>query len=163
MDATMDIPRERAFRPEMADRLGTETRTPGWDLATERRIDDGDALAHGLGLFSLALGAAEVLFPRKLGEALGVEDYDRVIRTMGFREIGHGVAILAKGRRPAGPVWSRVFGDVLDLAALGAALTGGNPKKRNVWLAIGAVAGVTVLDLLCAKQLSAAKNERFRH
>jgi hypothetical protein len=154
MVTTMDQPtRARAFSPEMAGAVGSATETPGWNLDTERRIDDGRTLANFLGWFSLGLGAMELLAPDRLERFLGVEDREGLIRGYGAREIGTGVGILTN-RRPAGWVWGRVAGDVLDLGTLATALTPDNPRKRNVLLAMGAVAGVMALDVLCARQLS---------
>lgn len=154
MVTTMDSPtRARAFSPQMADEVGAGTQTPGWNLDTERRIDDGKTLANLLGWFSLGLGAAELLAPDALERFLGVEGRRRLVQAYGAREIGTGIGILTE-RRPVEWVWGRVAGDVLDLGTLATALTPDNPRKRNVLLAMGAVAGVMALDLLCAKQLS---------
>jgi hypothetical protein len=153
MVATMDTPRARAYSPEMAGQVGTGTKAPGWNLDVERRVDDGRTLANLLGWFSLGLGAVELLAPDALERFLGVDDREGLIRAYGAREVGAGIGILAN-RRPAGWVWGRVAGDVLDLATLATALTPDNPRKRNVLLAMGAVAGVMALDVVCARQLS---------
>jgi hypothetical protein len=146
-------PRMAAFTPEQAPYVGAGTETPGWNLDTERRIDDGKTLANFLGWFSLGLGAAELVAPDALERWLGVEGRRALVQAYGVREIGTGIGILTE-RRPAEWVWGRVAGDVLDLGTLATALTPDNPRKRNVLLAMGAVAGVMALDILCAKQLS---------
>ncbi|HEX7242439.1 MAG TPA: hypothetical protein VF263_19275 [Longimicrobiaceae bacterium] len=151
-------PGSRAFRIEDAPHLGTGTGTPGWDPATERRAGDGETLAGGLGWFSIALGLAEVVAPEKIAGELGLEDRKELFRLYGFREIATGVGILAN-RQPAGWVWGRVAGDVLDLATLASGLGRDNPRRDNVLKAISAVVGVTVVDVVCARQLSAAKKE----
>jgi hypothetical protein len=153
MSMTMEDTRARAFRPEMADRVGSGTQTPGWNLDTERRFDDGKTLANGLGWFSIGLGLYELLAPRHLARTLGMEDQTAIIQAYGVREIATGVGILAQ-RRPAEWVWGRVAGDALDLATLASGLDGDNPQRSNVVMAMAAVAGVTVLDTLCARQLS---------
>src|SRR5436305_11233554 len=84
---------------------------------TEERI------ANGLGWFSIGLGLAEVLAPRELAQFIGIRDSAKtrtVLRTYGVREIGAGLGILSQ-RRPAGWLWSRVAGDILDLSSLAAA------------------------------------------
>lgn len=149
---TMD-PRPAAFTPDQASQVGTGTQTPGWNLDTERSVRDGQALANFLGWFSLGLGAAELLAPDALEDFLGVEGRKALVQAYGVREIGTGIGILTE-RRPAEWVWGRVAGDVLDLATLATALTPDNPRKRNVLLAMGAVAGVMALDVLAARQLS---------
>lgn len=152
MASTLAEPRARAFSPEMADHVGSATETPGWDLATERRVDDGEMLANGLGWFSIGLGLYELLAPRHLARFLG-SDQTSLIQAYGVREIATGVGILSR-RRPAEWVWGRVAGDALDLATLATGLDDDNPRRRNVALAMAAVAGVTALDVLCATQLS---------
>lgn len=111
------------------------------------------ALARGLGLFSLALGATELLAPRVLTRALGMEGREGVVRAYGLREIVSGIGILSS-QNPAPWVWSRVAGDALDLATLTTGLTKDNDRKDRVGLAIAAVTGVTVLDMVCAQALS---------
>ena len=112
-----------------------------------------DTLARGLGLFSIALGIAEVAAPRALARALGMKGQEGLIAGYGVREIATGIGILAS-RDPTPWIWGRVAGDGLDLATLATALEGNNPKKGNVGIAMAAVAGVTALDVYCAQTLS---------
>jgi hypothetical protein len=118
-----------------------------------------DVLAQGLGIFSLALGALEVLAPRQLARALDMEGQERLLQAYGLREIGAGIGILAS-RNKAPWLWGRVAGDALDLATLGAAM-GASRRKGAVALAIGSVAMVTALDIACAQALQngAAEDE----
>ena len=112
-----------------------------------------DTLARGLGLFSIALGIAEVTAPRALARALGMRGQEGLIAGYGVREIATGIGILAS-KDPTPWIWGRVAGDGLDLATLATALEGNNPKKGNVGIAMAAVAGVTALDVYCAQTLS---------
>lgn len=149
--------RPRAFYPDGG--IGTPLpppRTPGWDLRTERRIDDGRSLARALGWFSIGLGAAELIAPEKFTDFVGMDD-DRtdLVRFYGLREIASGVGILSQHREPTPWVWSRVAGDLLDLATLGTVLNGDNPRRGRAALAMTMVAGITALDVLCASRLSA--------
>jgi len=118
---------------------------------------NADQLARFLGWFSIGLGLAEVLAPRQLAQMIGVENKPGVFRLMGFREIGHGVAILSQ-EQPAGAVWSRVAGDLLDLALLGTQLDSNNPEREKTLAATMSVLGVTALDLYTAKSLSNQSN-----
>ena len=127
-----------------------------------RRVKDvtAEKLATGLGWFSIALGLAEVLAPRQLGELIGVgDDHDALMPGLGLREIASGVGILMQPR-PAGWVWSRVAGDAMDLALLGAALMSPDTQKSRVLAATAAVVGVTALDVVCAQMLSDDLKER---
>ena len=72
---------------------------------------------------------------------------------LGLREIASGIGILTR-QRPAGWVWSRVGGDAIDLALLGASLKMDNPQRGRLAAATAAVAGVTALDFFCSQELS---------
>ncbi len=72
---------------------------------------------------------------------------------MGLREIASGVGILTQ-RAPATAVWSRVAGDAIDLACLGAAFMSNRSNRGRVALTTAAVAGATLFDLITAQQLS---------
>lgn len=111
-------------------------------------------MAKGLGLFSIALGLAEVLAPAQVGEMAGVSNrFKTALPVLGAREIAHGIGILSSAK-PTTAVWTRVGGDAIDLAYLGAAAFGtGSNKKRLIGAAV-AVLGVTALDLFCAQKLS---------
>ncbi len=117
---------------------------------------DGDPLTTFLGLFSLGLGMAECLSPRRFAEAVGVRHTTSLVPAYGLREIASGVGILAQ-RRPAGWLWGRVAGDLMDLATLGSELAdAAGERRRRLLNALAAVAGVTVIDVLCASRHSAS-------
>jgi hypothetical protein len=98
--------------------------------AMTQRHEAGHALAKGLGWFSIALGAAEVLAPRALTRWLGMPGSETVLQAFGMREIGTGVGILTSNN-PTGWIWGRIGGDVLDLTALAPGLREDNPKKAT--------------------------------
>lgn len=114
---------------------------------------DKERLARGLGWFSIGLGLVEIVAPERLAGFFGLAERERLLRAYGLPEIGAGLGILAQ-RRPAVGVWSRVAGDALDLATLGTGLDAANPKRRRAIAGVGAVAGITLLDLTCAARLS---------
>jgi hypothetical protein len=118
------------------------------------------ALAQGLGWFSIGLGIAELAAPGSLARFLGMEERTELIRVYGMREMATGVGILSQDD-PTPWLWGRVGGDVLDLGTLAAGF-GRSHQKENVGLAIAAVAGVLVLDLLCAQTLGANPEHRRR-
>jgi len=110
-----------------------------------------EPLATFLGLFSVGLGLAELLAPHKVAEVSGVR-YPRLLQLYGARELAAGIGILLN-RNPAMWLSARVAGDGLDLATLAAAYADGRPADRpKVCMAAAAVAGVTALDILCARE-----------
>lgn len=115
-----------------------------------------ETLAVGLGWFSIALGVAELAAPHSVARFIGVTPTEKTVATLrayGAREVGTGLAILAQPDRPTW-LWSRVAGDAVDLATLGAAMNEPDTDKGRAMFATAAVLGVTALDVLCARQLS---------
>lgn len=115
---------------------------------------NGKRLAKGLGWFSLGLGLTELLCPRAIAKISGVSNaHTGLIRLYGLREIASGIAIFSQ-EKPTGAVWSRVVGDAVDLASLGAAAAAPNANRGRLAFATANVLAVTALDLIAAKQLS---------
>jgi uncharacterized membrane protein len=127
--------------------------------AWQRRGNGGaqsERLATGLGWFSIGLGVAELVAPRAVARGIGLKGRgatSTLTRLCGLRELAAGVGILSE-RRPAPWVWSRVVGDVMDLALLAAGFAGRRTNRGRLAVATAAVAGVTVVDALCAQQLT---------
>ena len=111
------------------------------------------SMARGLGWFSIGLGLAEVLAPRAVTRGLGMEGNEQLVQAYGLREIATGIGVLSS-HQPAPWIWGRVGGDALDMATLAGGLQPDNPKKDNVEMALAAVAGVTVLDVVCGASLA---------
>jgi uncharacterized membrane protein len=113
-------------------------------------------LARALGWFSVGLGVAELLAPRKLEKAIGVKKkHNGLTRSYGLRELTAGIGLLTADSKKLSPwMWSRVAGDMLDLASLGSGFTSTRNDKRKLGFATAAVLGVTVADILCSMQLS---------
>jgi hypothetical protein len=120
----------------------------------QRGSDPADAVANGLGIFSIALGLAEITAPRLFTQSLGMSGKENLIRGYGAREIANGIGILANKER-APWVWGRVSGDALDIATLAFYLKPTNPRRKNAAIALGVVAAITALDVACAWALSA--------
>ena len=113
-------------------------------------------LATGLGWFSIGLGVAELIAPRQMQKVIGVRDRDKrrnVLRAYGVREIAAGAGILSMPSHPAW-LWTRVAGDLVNLASLGQAFGLRDAKRGRVAAATAAALGVTALDVLCGAQLS---------
>jgi uncharacterized membrane protein len=116
--------------------------------------------SRGLGWFSIGLGLAQIGAPRTLARLIGVNDDDETRNTMfaiGLREITSGIGILSRPRS-AGWVWTRVGGDLMDLALLGKAMTSEENERGRLAATTAAVAGVTVLDFRTGQQLSKRGN-----
>jgi hypothetical protein len=122
-------------------------------------------LSRNLGWFSIGLGLVELLAPRSLARRIGVhEQNENLIRLLGARELAAGAGLLARPK-PTMSMWSRVVGDLMDLALLGTALArhdsqpaalrhfGGDQRRRTLG-ALTAVAAVTVVDLAVSLALS---------
>lgn len=109
--------------------------------------------AKGLGVFSLVLGAAEILAPVFLSRKLGLKGKQGIIRGYGVREAANGLFLLLS-KKPAPWLWTRVAGDAIDLATLAQGKTRNKQQKRNLILALAAVGGVTLIDILTAKAAS---------
>jgi uncharacterized membrane protein len=109
-------------------------------------------LARGLGWFSIGLGLAEVTMPRRMAQTIGAPRWTGTLQIFGAREIATGIGILA-GRRQSEWLWSRVGGDVMDLAMLASALFAYRSRPPRIATAMAAVAGVTALDVLAAREL----------
>lgn len=111
-------------------------------------------LSKGLGWFSIALGAAELLAPRKITRALDAQGSETLVKALGAREIAAGLAILGAPAH-AERVGARVAGDALDLGALALAARN-SPRNPLIWGAIGFVIGATVADVLVTRGLKQA-------
>jgi hypothetical protein len=109
-----------------------------------------EAMAKGLGWFSIALGVAELLAPRATAQATGVHYGKNLLQAYGVREIATGIGLLTS-KDPAPWLWARVAGDALDLATLAADLASNSDKRRNTALSLIAVMGVTALDVWAAE------------
>jgi hypothetical protein len=113
------------------------------------------AIARGLGWFSIGLGLAQTLAPYGFARLIGVRPRPAVIWSVGVREIAAGIGILANRDKKRTPyVWSRVGGDGIDIALLLNSLASPYNARGRVALALLAVVGVTALDVITARQLS---------
>ncbi|HWD97532.1 MAG TPA: hypothetical protein VG345_00785 [Bryobacteraceae bacterium] len=124
--------------------------------------DAWERLANGLGWFSIGLGLSELIAAGPMANFIGVRNSSSnrsVLRAYGVREIGAGIGILAQ-QRPAGWLWARVAGDMLDIGSLASAVTSGGSKGGRLARSIAAVAGVTALDFYCASQMDRLPQSR---
>jgi hypothetical protein len=108
-------------------------------------------MARALGVFSIALGATEILFPNAVKRSTGAPGPEGLYSAYGWREVVTGALILAS-KTPAAMVWLRVAGDALDLATIAPAAGRSNPHRNVAKGALGFLVGATLLDLLVAAQ-----------
>ena len=129
--------------------------------APRAEADKTNRLANALGWFSIGLGLAQIAAPRRVARLIGVTDDSTntaLMRTIGVRELASGIGILNQPRAP-GWAWSRVAGDVIDLALLGSALNARRTNRSRTIAATAAVVGVTALDVLTSQQLKRQQSE----
>lgn len=116
----------------------------------------------GLGLFSLALGAVELIAPGRIAKALGLDPEGpatTTIKAFGLREVAAG-AMLVRGPALSTNVWNRVLGDAMDLSALVLALRTSR-KPAAVGGALALVGAVTALDWWTARALDEETGRAF--
>lgn len=145
-----------AYREGQTENRRATDREQGVEEKAARR-------ARGLGWFSIGLGLAQIGAPRTVARLIGVSDDDEARNTMfaiGLREITSGIGILSRPR-PAGWVWTRVGGDLMDLALLGKALNSEDSDRARVTAATATVLGVTALDFLTGRQLGGDGSKGF--
>ena len=132
----------------------TELTTKMSLLSGGRSSDATLKLARGLGWFSLGLGTAELFAARPLARALGMTGREWLLRGYGLREVAAGAMSLSTLVAPG--ITSRIAGDALDIATLLPFTGETNPKRLNVGIALAAVLGVTVLDVVCRRSLASS-------
>lgn len=123
-------------------------------VANNGHLTQEQQLANSMGWFGIGLGLAELFAPGKVAHMIGVSrEHRTLIRLMGLRELASSAGIL-NDRSSATAVWTRVAGDVLDLALLGMAFTSSQSNRVRLTAATASVAGAMVVDLITAQQLS---------
>lgn len=112
---------------------------------------DYKKLGLGLGVFSFALGAVELLASRRITRTLDAEGHEGLVKGFGARELLAGANLLAAPALAAN-VWNRAAGDVMDIAAAAAAVRN-SPRNKATWGALGFVVAALGIDVLVARGL----------
>lgn len=115
--------------------------------------------ADVLGGASVALGAPMLLSGRRLLREIGVRADAKALAVtagVGIREFVAAATILGMRHRRVG-VWSRVAGDTMDLALLGAAWRSRRERTPRLMGATAFIAAVLATDLAVALALSRAE------
>jgi hypothetical protein len=112
-------------------------------------LTTSDRLGKGLGWVSLGLGAASLFAGGRIAEALGLKNKSNLVRLIGAREVASGIMTLSPDRTTG--LWTRVAGDFVDVMLVATALDAPPGRRRdNAKLALAAVAGIAVLDVIAA-------------
>jgi hypothetical protein len=122
---------------------------------SDRFRDANATLVTGLGGASLGLGVTEVLAPGKVAAVAGVANTNQsrsVIRALGIRECGHAAGLLLGSPKL---VWTRVAGDVLDMALLAAGIASRpRGRRRRGTICAAALAVIGAADLYAALRIT---------
>jgi uncharacterized membrane protein len=122
-------------------------------MRAERRSGGDVTLSRALGWFSIGLGLTELGAPKAVARLIGVPDrreHRKALTTLGVRELVTGAGILVRPQSSTG-LWTRVAGDLMDLAVLGAAFGVRRAKRDRLSAVVGVIAAVTVVDALAAR------------
>jgi hypothetical protein len=109
------------------------------------------SMSRALGVVGLGIGIAELVAPRWLSNQLGISHRPTLMRAMGAREVASGVGIVTR-HNPTPAQWTRVAGDVIDIALLALSVRESR-KRKAVFTALGAVLAIGALDFLTARRL----------
>lgn len=112
-----------------------------------------EQLARGLGWFSIGIGIAQVVAPRTVARLCGVPVPPPLMVLCGLREIVCGVGLLTQDE-PQPWIRTRLAGDAIDLAGVGAGALVPGAERRRLAVAGAAVAGVGALDAYCSRELA---------
>lgn len=114
-------------------------------------------LSGALGANAIGLGVWGLAAPNSVNRFLGMDANPQMIQLLfGAREIATGLR-LASDPTCRTALWSRVAGDVFDIAVLRSLAKPENPRRGNVRTALGVVLAVTALDVLAAWRMSTVK------
>jgi len=113
---------------------------------------DNRKLGFGLGIFSIGLGLGELFASRQITRALDADGHETLVKAFGARELLAGASLLVA---PTAPInaWARAAGDMLDIAAAGAAVRH-SPRNSIAWGALAFVVGALVIDTLTAREFA---------
>jgi uncharacterized membrane protein len=99
-----------------------------------------------LGWLSIGLGVAALLAPRPVSKATGLQGRESLLRLVGARELASGAGLLTQQqKRPW--LWSRVLGDIMDLALIAGAIKPANPGRYRALTTAAIVSGIAVADV----------------
>lgn len=104
---------------------------------------------QAIGIFSVGLGLTAVLWPRRFGSAIGLDQSAEKVAAFGARELAAGAALLSPVK-PSPFLWTRVLGDGLDLYGLVSAFRTPGAKRKVLAAATAGVLMITAIDIITA-------------
>ena len=106
---------------------------------------DKNTISIGFGLAGIGLGTLELMAPRAFANFTGISGREGTVRSMGFREVATGIALLAS-ERPSPWMKARAAGDLFDTAIFASAMGTSNPRRKAACLMFAASVGAFCLD-----------------
>jgi hypothetical protein len=114
-------------------------------------------LSMNIGMTAIGLGLWGTLFPRHVARTLGITAPAPVVQSVfGLRELWTGFT-LAGDPTKSQMLWTRVAGDVFDIAVLKGLDNHRNPQRGAARAALGFVLLVTALDVVTAVRMTNVK------
>jgi hypothetical protein len=114
-------------------------------------------VSMNIGVTAIGLGMWGTLFPRHVARTLGIKAPTPVVQTLfGLRELWTGYT-LAGDPTKSGMLWTRLAGDIFDIAVLRSLDRPSNPQRGTARAALGFVIAVTALDAITAVRMSAVR------
>ncbi|HYG25699.1 MAG TPA: hypothetical protein VD906_02220 [Caulobacteraceae bacterium] len=148
--------REARNNPSMTLRAGREPMTVVVDRVRARPAAS-PTLSYALGQNAMGLGVWGTFFPRSVNRFLGMNADTSTVRVLfGLREFYTAFSLAGDPTRKD-VLWTRVAGDIFDIAVLKSLDRPDNPKRGNARLALGVVVAVTALDAIAAWRMSTVK------
>ena len=112
-----------------------------------------ESVARGLGWFSVAVGLAFLVAPRRLARLFGMGDRPGLSRYLGVRDVLVGAGLLG-WKSPAPWVWGRASADASDAVMMGWGILSGRFSRGPAAVVLVGAAGLSAYSALLARRLS---------
>jgi hypothetical protein len=114
-------------------------------------------VSMNIGMTAIGLGMWGTLFPKHVARTFGMRTPAPVVQAVfGLRELWTGYT-LAGDPTKSEMLWTRVAGDIFDIAVLASLNRPSNPQRGAARAALGFVLAVTALDAITAVRMSAVQ------
>jgi hypothetical protein len=155
-DSRVDEPRSFGTPPRVNLPIG-DRRASLFSDRVRARPAVTPQLSFMIGQTAVGLGIWGTLFPNSVKKALGVDAPTSTVQALfGARELWSGVTLMSDPTKSQ-MLWTRVAGDIFDIAVLASLDKPENPKRGTAKAALGFVLAVTALDLITAVRMSTVK------